>query len=139
MSTFVNLAADPEVMRAGNTNFLTDESGRTMSNTTLISQFKAEAKIKLKRDLINALGIDQENTTDIDDVVALNEQELKEALAKLQLHYLFLNFDSGDASMARFRASLYLNDYNEYKSRFPKLMIRSLAESYTVSGGIKFG
>jgi hypothetical protein len=139
MSTFSSLAADPEVMRAGNTNFLTDESGRTMSNTTLISQFKTEAKIKLKRDLINALLIDQENTTDIDDVVDLNEQELKEALAKLQLHYLFLNYDSGDASMARFRASLYLNDYNEYKARFNKLMVRSIDESYTTTAGMKFG
>lgn len=139
MATWSSLEADADVMKAGNTAFLTNDVGQVMSDAILITKFKTEAKIKMKRDLIRALHIDQENTDDLDDTVDLNEQELKEALAKLQLHYLFLNYDAGEQSAGRFRASLYLTEYQEYKDRFADLNVRQYDSSYETVGGMKFG
>ena len=138
--TFASLSANVTVMKAGNLSQLTDPlTGATYTATALTALYKDEAKEILEQDLITALSIDQENTTDLDDTVDLNEDELAKALAYLQLHLIFLDKDDGDGSQARFRAVHYDKRYREYKDRFPYINKRTQTESYTVHGAMTIG
>lgn len=140
MATFADLEANVSIMKAGNSNFLIDPATNVIySDATLIALEKTGAKEILERDIRKYCLIDQENTTDIDDIAELNEDELEEALAYLQLYLIFLNLDDGIESQARYRANHYYKIYNEYKNRFFKIMKRNSSQSYNTTGGITIG
>lgn len=139
MATFADLEANVSIMKAGTTNWLLDTDNSAYTDAELIALEKTYAKEILERDLIWACNIDQEDTDDIDDIADLNEDELEEALAYLQLHLIFLNRDNGEGSASRYRAELYGKRYEEYKKRFWKIMRRNEGDSYSTSGAIEIG
>lgn len=119
---------------------MTDSStGTTYTATALQALYKDEAKEILEQDLIIALSIDQENTTDLDETVNLNSEELSKALAYLQLHLIYLDKDAGYESQGRFRAIHYDKKYQECKNRFHTINKRTQKQSYETLGGVTIG
>jgi hypothetical protein len=141
MATFSSLEANLSIMKAGNSSYFetNPDTGVEFTDAQIKAKYKTEAKAIMQRDLIRDLKIDQENTTDLDETVDLNETELSEALAYLQLHLIYLDLDEGEGSQARYRSELFYKRYTEYRMKFGSINTRHLAESYNYTGSLTIG
>lgn len=137
-TTFSALVADTNIMKAGNESVLLS-AGVLMTAAQLQTLYYFQAKAIMNRDIRRACHIDQENTTDIDDITDLNSQELSEALAYLQLHLFFLDYDQGDGSAGRYRADLNWKRYTEYKNKYNSIMMRNKGASYSRQENLTIG
>lgn len=110
-----------------------------VSDSELEELYVYEAKLDVKHDIINALGIDQEDDTTLDTVVDLNTEKLQMVLAIKQLEYYYLQNNEGEGSQTYERYKYYRKKYEEHKVKFSSLMVRKLGVAYTTITVQQFG
>lgn len=143
MATWTTLTADTDLMKAGNDTFLIKSEGEPLSNTELLNLYKTGAKVIMKNDICQALHIDQEDTTTLDDVVDLDDHDqktLKIALTYLQLKLFYSATPYNiDGTIAHAKYKEYEKTYKEMKSKFQFLMVRKTDLQYNTTGSYTIG
>jgi|GEM_PF-3703984 len=117
------LTGNADYVRTGNADVLdtTNYPDATLEQLNL-----TDAKAELEIDLADALGLDQNETDDLDDVLDLtrNMKIVQKALAYLQLKYFYMENMTLDG-INEFRFNYYEKQYKEYKKRFfGQLLVR---------------
>jgi hypothetical protein len=133
--TFLELTADLPTMKEGNAGEFIDLSDEEITELCQIS-----AKVELKKDILLALNLDQNDSTILDDVVDLNSFTLSLALAYLQCRIYYQEHNEIlDASLSLYRLEQYTKMYNAMKGQFNILKRFSLEVQKSKMGSFVYG
>lgn len=133
--TFLELTANLPTMKEGNTEEFADYSDEQIVELCQIS-----AKVELKKDLLLALNLDQNDPIILDDVVDLNSFTLSLALAYLQCRIYYQEHNEiSDASLSLYRLENYTKMYNAMKGQFSILKRYSLEVQKSKMGSFVYG
>lgn len=125
--TWTTLKASIAQIKESNEDILVCNSGGVLSsptefnNTNIVDLYLTNAKDKLKLDLQEALNLDYDDTTTLDEIVLIHELRLTRALAYLQLVEFYRKYNEGEGSAGDKRMKYYLSEYNSLKSSFAQL------------------
>jgi len=122
--SFSDLRTEPAFMRDGNENVLNETD---YSDSELIELEYTSAIDDLELDLRDAMGINIEDSTTLDTVIAYDEKKkvIQKALAYLQLKLFYKSIMGDEGSGTFTQYQYYSNKYGNIKKWFPRLKLSS--------------
>ncbi len=114
--TYANLTANLDILRSGNEDVLNPQA---YSDAALLDLYKVAAKLEMKLDIEQSLGIayDDDGST-LDDATDKNAVRLARALAFKQLCLFYQKNDAGAETKNRIRWELYRSLYERERLGF---------------------
>lgn len=127
---FENLTANALDMRASNEDVLSVQDYR---DSDLIKLYKDVAKVDLKIDLQNSLGLELSDLTSLDLIADKYSERLSRALAYKQLIYFYQNKREAVDSQSDMRYKMYLTKYNDIKATFSQMKDITLSQIVSIT------
>ena len=126
--TYSQITATAAMMRNGNDDILTEEK---YTDTALVALGKTAALAEMKLDLQEALQLDYDDTTSLDDVANKYSLKLGKALGYKQLSAFYQKNDTGVGTKNRARWEMYQRLYNNEKAGFGALSADAYSQNVT--------